>query len=151
MSFDTDTLKTAGIITGVTLGVALVIVLIIGVVRDTKRHGDDEEENDDVWSQSPVLRTLGYRPADDPLLGKWLASPEGPSREGRTDEQEIEAFLEGKIVRVSSDAPYGVPTEFSLWNPEARRGKRPPPFSLRQEASRPHRTEAETGRSPGTT
>ncbi len=156
-SFDTDALKTAGIITGATLGVALVVVLIIGVVRDTKGHGDDEEGDDDVWSQAPALRTLGYKSTKDPLLGKRLAAPEGPSSQGRMDEQELEAFLRGKMDRVPPEdpwlryAPHRGRVEFSLSNPEADSEAKPPPFSLWQEAIRSHPTEGWGGRTPGTT
>lgn len=67
-AFDTDTLKTAGIITGITVGVALVIVLVVGTVRDMKRDRDEEDEQEkDVWSGNPVLRALGYRPLKGPL------------------------------------------------------------------------------------
>jgi hypothetical protein len=69
LCFDTDTLKTAGIVSGITLGVALVVVLIAGTARDMKRDRRNEDEDDDVWTQSPVLRALGYRPLDDPLFG----------------------------------------------------------------------------------
>jgi hypothetical protein len=69
LGFDTDTLKTAGIVSGITIGVALVVILVAGTMRDMKKDRRDEDEDDDVWSRSPLLRTLGYRPCDDPLLG----------------------------------------------------------------------------------
>jgi len=153
--FFDDYLKTPLIITGITLGVALIIVLVVGVVRDTKRDRGEEDEDDDVWTQSPVLRTLGYRYMDDPLFGRSPVHPEGFA--GR---QELEAFLEGKVDRVRFESPYGqcvldprrfrpggVPTGFSLSYPAAGREGKPPPFSLYRSC----RIEGETGGTPGTT
>ena len=153
--FFDDYLKTPLIITGITLGVALIVVLIVGVVRDTKRDRGEEDEDDDVWTQSPVLRTLGYRVMDDPLFGRSPAHPEGLA--GR---QELEAFLAGKVDRVRFESPYGectphprrfrpggVPTEFSLSYPAAGREGNPPPFSLYRSC----RIDSETGGAPGTT
>jgi hypothetical protein len=150
-----DSLKTAGIVTGITIGVALIIVLVVGTVRDTKRDRGEEDEDDDVWTQSPVLRTLGYRHLDDPLFGKSSVDPEG--LEGR---QELEAFLAGKVDRERFENPYGqyaadprrfrpggFPTAFSLSYPAAGRDGNPPPFSL----YRSYRIEGETRGMPGTT
>jgi hypothetical protein len=150
-----DSLKTAGIVAGITVGVALIIVLVVGVIRDTKRDRGEEEEDDDVWTQSPVLRTLGYRHMDNPLLGRSPAHPEGLA-----DRQELEAFLAGKVDRVRSKTPYGqcapdpcrfgpggVRTMFSLSYPAAGREGKPPPFSLYRSC----RIEGETGGTPGTT
>ena len=108
LCFDTDTLKTAGIVTGITIGVALLVVLIAGTVRDLKGDPGDEDEDDDVWSQSPVLRTLGYRPLDDPLFRRSSTPPEGLSQEGLAGIQEIEAFLEGKVDAVRFGCPQGL-------------------------------------------
>jgi hypothetical protein len=157
--FFDDYVKPGLIVAGITIGVALIIVLVVGVVRDTKRDRGEEEEDDDVWSQSPVLRTLGYRHMDDPLLGRSPVHPEGLA--GR---QELEAFLEGKVDKVrfenqcGQSAPNpnryrlgGVPTGFSLSYPAAGREGTPPPFSLWQATNRSRRIEGETGGTPGTT
>jgi hypothetical protein len=133
-----DNLKTAGIVAGITVGVALIIVLVVGVVRDTKRDRGEEDGDDDVWTQSPVLRTLGYRHMDDPLLGRSPVHPEGLA--GR---QELEAFLTGKVDRIRFENPLarfapgpcrfgsgGMPTMFSLSYPSAGRKGEVPPFSL---------------------
>ena len=95
-----DNLKTAAIVSGITLGVGLIVVLVVGTLRDMKRDKDEEDEDDDVWSGSPVLRTLGYRPMDDPLFGRSPVHPEGFA--GR---QKLEAFLEGKVDRVRLESP----------------------------------------------
>jgi hypothetical protein len=150
-----DSLTTAGIVTGITVGVALIIVLVAGTVRDMKRDRREEDEDDDVWSQSPVLRTLGYRYLDDPLFGRSPVHPDGIA--GR---QELEAFLAGKIDRVPFGSPYGegtpnarrfrpggVPGAFSLSYPAFGREGKPPPFSL----YRSYRIKGETGGTPGTT
>ncbi|MGW8320005.1 MAG: hypothetical protein ACWGSD_00480 [Thermodesulfobacteriota bacterium] len=150
-----DNLKTAGIVAGITVGVALIIVLVVGVVHDTKRDRDKEDEDDDVWTKSPVLRTLGYRHLDDPLFGPSPVHPEGLA-----GKQELEAFLAGKIDNVRFHSPYGectpdprhfrpggVPTGFSLSYPAAGRAGNPPPFSLYRSC----RIEDETGGAPGTT
>lgn len=155
LCFDTDSLKTAAIVSGITLGVALVVVLIVGTIRDTKRDRGEEDEDDDVWSQSPALRTLGYRHMDDPLVGRSPIHPDGLA--GR---QELEAFLAGKIDRVRFESPCdpcapdprrfrlgGVPTGFSLSCPATGRERNPLPFSLYQGC----RIEGETGGPPGTT
>lgn len=157
--FFNDYLKTPLIITGVTVGVALIIVLVVGVVRDSKRDRGEDEEDDDVWSKSPVLRTLGYRHMDDPLLGRSPVHPEGLA-----DRQELEAFLAGKIDRVRFESPYGqrapdpglfrpggVPTGFSLSYPAAVRKGKPISFSLWQVTNRSCRIESETEGTPGTT
>ncbi len=157
--FFDDYLKTPLIIAGITLGVALIVVLIVGTVRDTKRDRGEEEEDDDVWTQSPVLRTLGYRHVDNPLFGKSSVHPEGLA--GR---QEIEAFLAGKIDRARFESLYGrrapdprrfrlggVPTGFSLSYPAAGREGTPPPFSLWRTRNRSCRIECETGGAQGTT
>ncbi len=157
--FFDDYLKTPLIISGITIGVALIIVLVVGVVRDTKRDRGEEEEDDDVWSQSPVLRTLGYRHMDDPLLGRSPVHPEGLA--GR---QELEAFLEGKVDKVRFENPCGqsapdpnryrlggVPTGFSLSYPATGREGTPPPFSLWRTRNRSCRIECETGGAQGTT
>ena len=159
LCFDSDTLVTAAIVSGITLGVALVVVLIVGTVRDTKRGRDKDGENDDVWTRSPVLRTLGYRHLDDPLFGRSSIHPEG-----RADRQKIEAFLEGKIDRISLESPYepcaqhprrfrpgDLPTGFSLAYPATDREGTPPPFSLWRTGNRSCRIESETGGAPGTT
>ena len=138
LGFDTDTLKTAGIVTGITIGVALIVVLVAGTFRDAKRGKDKEGEDDDVWTRSPVLRTLGYRYLEDPLFGR---APDG--REGLEGRQQIEAFLEGKTDKVCLERPCGswagatghlrtgdVHTGFSLAYPGADREGNPPPFSL---------------------
>lgn len=69
LGFDTDALKTAGIVTGITVGVALVVVLVVGTVRDMKKDRGKERDEEDVWSRSPVLRTLGCRPWEHTLFG----------------------------------------------------------------------------------
>jgi len=133
-----DSLVTAGIVTGVTIGVGLIVVLVVGVVRDSKRDRGEDEEDDDVWSQSPVLKTLGYRHVEDPLLGQSPVHPEGLA-----DRQELEAFLAGKVDRVRFESPYGkcapdpdrfrpggVPTGFSLSYPAAVRKGKPLSFSV---------------------
>jgi hypothetical protein len=155
LCFDTDPLVTAAIVSGITLGVALIVVLIVGAVRDSKRDRGEEDEDDDVWSQNPALRTLGYRYMDDPVLGRSPVHAEGVA--GR---QELEAFQEGKIDRARFEdlngqcapdlgrfRPGGVPTEFSLSYPAAGREGRPLPFSLYRSC----RIEGETGGTPGTT
>jgi hypothetical protein len=157
--FFDDYLKTPLIITGITIGVGLIIVLVVGVVRDTKKKRGKEDEDDDVWTQSPVLRTLGYRHVDYPLFGRSPVPPEG-----LTDRQELEAFLAGKVDRVRFESPYGqcardpgrfrpggIPTGFSLSYPAAGREGNPPPFSLWREGNRSCRIEGETGGTPGTT
>lgn len=154
-----DNLKTAGIVAGITVGVALVIVLVVGVIRDTKRDRGEEDDDDDVWTQSPVLRTLGYRHMDDPLSGRSPVPPEGPA-----GSQELEAFLAGKVDRVRYEdpcgqcapdprrfGPGGVLTGFSLSYPAADREGKPPPFSLWPRGNRSCRIEGETGGTPGTT
>ncbi len=158
--FFDDYMKTPLIITGITFGVALLIVLVVGTVRDLKRDRGDEDEDDDVWSQSPVLKTLGYRHVDYSLFGRSPTHPEGLTDEGLAGRQEIEAFLDGKVDKVRFESPYGlvgpgprpyrlggVPTEFSLSHPAAGREGKPPPFSLYRSC----RIEGETGRTPGTT
>ena len=150
-----DNLVTAAIVSGITLGVGLIIVLIVGTVRDTKRDRGEEDEDDDVWTQSPVLRTLGYRVMDDPLFGRSPVHSEGVAAR-----QELEAFLAGKVDGVRFENPYGqyaadprrfgpggVPKAFSLFYPAAVRQGNPPPFSL----YRSYRIEGETGGTPGTT
>ncbi len=160
--FFDDYLKTPLIVSGITLGVALIIVLIVGTVRDTKRDRGEEDEDDDVWTQSPVLRTLGYRVMDDPLFGPSSVNPDGLA--GR---QELEAFLAGRVDRVRFENLYGqcapdprlfrlggVPTAVSLSYPAAGRKGKPPPFSLAhtgQATDRSCRIERETGGTPGTT
>lgn len=74
--FDTDALKTAGIVTGITVGVALVVVLVAGTVRDMKKDRGKERDEEDVWSGSPVLRTLGFRHWEHTLFGP-PPQPEG--------------------------------------------------------------------------
>jgi hypothetical protein len=96
LSFDTDTLKTAGIITGITIGVALVVILVAGTMRDFRRDRGEEEEDDEVWSRSPVLRTLGYNYLDDPLFGPSSTLAEDPSRQGLAEREDLEAFLRGR-------------------------------------------------------
>jgi hypothetical protein len=131
------------------------VVLIVGPIRDTKRNRGEEDEDDDVWSQSPALRTLGYKPMDDPLIGRRPIPPEGPA--GR---QVLEAFLAGKVDRVRFESPYGpcapdprrfmlggLHTGFSLSYPAAGRERSPLPFSLYRSC----RIESETGGPPGTT
>jgi|GEM_PF-3377352 len=153
--FDEDTLVTAAIVSGITLGVALIVVLIAGTVRDMKRDRDEEDEDDDVWTRSPVLRTLGYRYMDDPLFGRSPVHPEGLA-----GEQELEAFLAGKVDRVRFESPYGrsapdpvrfrlggMPTGFSLSYPGAGREGKPPPLSLYRSCL----IEYETGGTQGTT
>ncbi len=136
-------MKTPLIITGITFGVALLIVLVVGTVRDLKRDRGDEDEDDDVWSQSPVLKTLGYRHVDYSLFGRSPTHPEGLTDEGLAGRQEIEAFLDGKVDKVRFESPYGlvgpgprpyrlggVPTEFSLSHPAEGQERIPPAFSL---------------------
>lgn len=150
-----DSLVTGAIVSGITIGVALIIVLIVGTVRDTKRDRGEEDEDDDVWSQSPVLRTLGYRIADDPLFGRTPVHSEGVAAR-----QELEAFLAGKVDKFRLESPYspcapdprgvrpgGVPSVFSLSYPANGREGSPPPFSLYRSC----RIEGETGGPPGTT
>lgn len=145
LCFDTDTLKTTGIIMGITFGVALVVVLVVGTIRDLKGRPDEEEEDDDVWSQHPVLRTLGYRPVYFPLLGEVPLPPEDPSKEGRGREREIEAFLQAKIDATGLGSPFGrsvrdscpftfgtLSYELALSNPATARTKSTLPFSIWQ-------------------
>jgi hypothetical protein len=141
--FDTDTLKTTGIIMGITFGVALVVVLVIGTIRDLKENRD--EDDDDVWSQSPVLRTLGYRPGDFPFLGKTHCPAEGPAENDLVSEEEIERFLRAKVGGIGFSKPpcgpvqdphgftlgYG-PSELTLSNPPTDQERNRPPFSLWQ-------------------
>jgi hypothetical protein len=136
LSFDTDTLKTAGIITGITIGVALIVVLVAGTIRDTKRKKDEEEKDDDVWSQSPVLRTLGYRHANDPLFGRSTQGPDTPPEEDPAGRGELEAFLKGRMDR-------------ALFDREA--GEEPLPFSLWKNRDRSSRIDTARGGSPETT
>jgi hypothetical protein len=139
--FDTDTLKTTGIIMGITFGVALVIVLVVGTVRDLKKDRND----DDVWSQSPVLRTLGYRPGDFPLLGRPPLPAEGPADGVLVSADEIDLFLKAKDdgIRIESPPhrlvldPHGLglgpaPNELTLSIPRTDQVRIRPPFSLWQ-------------------
>ena len=141
--FDTDTLKTTGIIMGITFGVALVIVLVVGTVRDLKKDRDDDD--DDVWSQSPVLRTLGYRPGDFPLLGKHPLPAHGPADGVLMGEDEIDLFLKAKDdgIRIQSPPhqlvldPNGLglgpaPNELTLSIPHTDQVRIRPAFSLWQ-------------------
>jgi len=157
--FFDDYVKPGLIATGIAVGVGLIIVLVVGVVRDTKKDRGEEDEDDDVWTQSPVLRTLGYRHVDYPLFGPSPVHPEGLA--GR---QELEGFLAGKVDKVRFEGPYGectpdprhfrpggVPTGFSLSYPAAGREERPPPFSLWGTRDRSCRIEGETGGAQGTT
>jgi len=141
--FDTDTLKTTGIIMGITFGVALVVVLVVGTIRDLKK--DRDQDDDDVWSQSPVLRTLGYRPGAFPFLEKTLLPAEGPPEKGLVSEEEIERFLKAKVNGIGlSKPPHGLvqdphrftlgcgPSELTLSNPPTNQDRTRPPFSLRQ-------------------
>jgi hypothetical protein len=150
-----NSLVTAGIVTGITIGVGLLIVLVVGVVRDAKRDRGDEDEDDDVWTQSPVLRTLGYRHVDYPLLG---LPPDHP--EAFAGRQELETFLAGKVDGVRLENPHGryaadplrlrpggAPKAFSLFYPAAGREGNPPPFSL----YRSFRIKGETEGTPGAT
>ncbi len=105
LCFDTDALKTAGIVTGITIGVALVVVLIAGTMRDFKKDGGEEEEDDEIWSQSPVLRTLGYNYLDDPLFGPSSVLAEGAHENGQTERRDLEAFLQGRVVLADGAAP----------------------------------------------
>jgi hypothetical protein len=132
------------------------VVLIVGTVRDTKRDRGEEDEDDDVWSRSPVLRALGHSYMDDPLFGRSPVPPEA-SAAG----QELEAFLAGKVDRVRFENTHGLcvsdprrigpdalpPAGFSLSYPTAGRKGRPPPFSL----YRSYRMDSETGGAAGTT
>lgn len=150
-----DNLVTAAIVSGITLGVALIVVLIVGTVRDTKRDRGEEDEDDDVWSRSPVLRTLGYRVMDDPLFGRSSVHPDR-----FTEKQELEVFLAGKVDRDRSESAYGkcatdprrvrpggAPPVFSLSYPASGREGNPPPFSLYRSC----RIECETESAQGTT
>lgn len=143
LCFDTDTLETTGIIMGITFGVALVIVLVVGTIRDLKGRPADDEEDDDVWSRHPVLRTLGYRPVYFPLLGEVPSLPEDLSKEGRGREMEIEAFLRGKVDAIGFGSPFDQsvqdPCPFTFGtvrgglafsNPATARTKSTPPFSI---------------------
>ena len=112
-SFDTDTLKTTGIIMGITFGVALVVVLVVGTIRDLRGRPDDDEEDDDVWSQHPVLKTLGYRPVHFRLFGEALSPFEDLFEEERVGDMEIEAFLQGKVEAIG----FGSPCDRFLWDP----------------------------------
>jgi hypothetical protein len=141
--FDTDTLKTTGIIMGITFGVALVVVLVVGTMRDLKK--DKDEDHDDVWSQSPVLRTLGYRPGDFPFSAETPLAAGGPLENGLVTEEEIERFLKARVDRIGLSKPpqrhiqdpHGftlgwVPSKPTLSNPPAGQERILPPFSLRQ-------------------
>jgi hypothetical protein len=107
--FDTGTLETTGIIMGITFGVALVVVLVVGTIRDLKGRQADDEEDDDVWSQHPVLRTLGYRPIYLPMFSETPSLLEGLSEEALEDERKIEAFLQAKVDSIGSGSPFGRP------------------------------------------
>jgi hypothetical protein len=111
--FDTSTLETTGIIIGITFGVALVVVLVVGTIRDLKGRPEADEEEDDVWTQHPVLRTLGYRPAFFPLFGEAPSLGEEYTEEARLREMEIEAFLQGKVEEMGIRNPLDRP----LWDP----------------------------------
>jgi hypothetical protein len=63
-----DTLKTTGIIIGITAGVVLVVVLIAGTIKDIK--GGDEEEID-IWADIRQDGSMGY-------LSGLLAGPLPP-------------------------------------------------------------------------
>jgi hypothetical protein len=159
LSFDSDTLVTAAIVSGITIGVALIVVLVAGTFRDVKRGRDKDDEDDDVWTRSPVLRTLGYRYADNPLF-----SGSSPRLEGLEGRQEIEAFLAGRIDRIPSDGRQdpssadpgcfrlgGESAAFSLSYPGEGGNEHPPPFSLWLTGSRSCRILDETGGKPETT
>ncbi len=105
LCFDTDTLKTAGIVTGITIGAALVIVLVAGTMRDLKGDRGDEEEDDEVWSRSPVLSSLGYNYLEDPLFGKPPAPAEAGPEERLADRRDLEAFLDARIEGFRSIEP----------------------------------------------
>jgi hypothetical protein len=116
--FDTDTLKTTGIIMGITFGVALVVVLVVGTIRDMKRDQGDEDEDDDVWSQHPVFRTLGYKPLDHPLFIAAPAPPEDLSETGLMGQRKMHAFLQGGIDTIGFGDPHDpslrLPCPFTL-------------------------------------
>jgi hypothetical protein len=66
---DEDSLKTSAIITGISLGVALLIVLIAGTIRDIK--GDDDEDIwEDNWTDNSLLKLTGSSETLRKLLGK---------------------------------------------------------------------------------
>jgi hypothetical protein len=140
---DTDTLKTTGIIMGITFGVALVVVLVVGTIRDLKKNRD--QDDDDVWSQSPVLRTLGYRPGEFPFSAETPLAAGGPPENGLVTEEEIDRFLKARVDRIGLSKPHGrglqdprgftlgwVPSKLTLSNPPAGQERIHPPFSLRQ-------------------
>ncbi len=60
LDFGTDTLKSTGIIIGITAGVVLLVVLIAGTIKDIK--GTDEEE-EDIWADLRKNRTLSHFPS----------------------------------------------------------------------------------------
>jgi hypothetical protein len=141
--FDSDTLKTTGIIMGITFGVALVIVLVVGTIRDMKKNPD--KDDDDVWSQSPIFRTLGYRPGEFPFLGKIPLPAEDPPENRLVSEEEIEGFLKaridgigfGKLPRALGQGSHGftlgcVPSEVTLSYPPTDRGRIRPLVSRTQ-------------------
>jgi len=55
-----DTLKTTGIIIGITAGVVLLVVLIVGTVKDIK---GGEEEEEDIWADLRNNRALQHVPS----------------------------------------------------------------------------------------
>ena len=114
--FDEDALKTTGIIMGITAGVALLIVLVVGTVRDLKKKKEPQE--DDVWSRNPAVRTLGYRPGAFPWFGQAPTSSGASAEKGLVSQQEIDAFLQGKV-----DTMGFIRTPYRL-------AKNPPAFTL---------------------
>ena len=144
--FDEDTLKTTGIIIGITAGVALLVILVIGIARDMKKDRDKEE---DVWSQSPVLRTLGYNPGAFPYLRDAPAKPGALCGEAMTRHREIDLLVPGKVdgigrgkatcglAQESSGTTFGTrPSGFSLSHPDAGLEGNSSPFSLRLAGNR---------------
>ena len=142
---NTDTLKTTGIIMGITFGAALVVVLVVGTIRDLKKNRD--QDDDDVWSESPVLRTLGYRPGDFPFSTETHLAAGGPPQNGPVTGEEIERFLKARIDRIGLrkaprrliQDPNGftlgwVPSTPTLSNPLAGQERIHPPFSLLRQA-----------------
>ena len=109
--FDTDTLKTTGIIMGITFGVALVVVLLVGTIRDIKKGRGGGDEDEDVWTRSPVLRTLGTRFFDYRLFGGSPCAPEGTLEESRAALGRMDFFPQGRIRTIGLANPLAPPMQ----------------------------------------
>jgi len=141
--FDTDALKTTGIIMGITFGVALVVVLLVGTIHDMKRDRDKGDEVDEVWSRHPLLRTLGYRPVDYPFFGGSPAPPEVLFEQGRMHLEKANVLPQGRIRTIGLAHPLppsmqahclstvdGMPDDLALWSPDTDPSRILCPISL---------------------